>query len=112
MFGEAIRVPRHNKSLQSWSEANREASVFRDNVVSSEPGIKGQLYGKSERLFISSLPASSYPGGIKKCNYFVAVCIVLAGEMAFGGIAKKIANPIFSARLAGTLIHVRPRQMR
>jgi len=87
MFGEAIRVPRHNKSLQSWSEANREASVFRDNVVSSEPGIKGSF--TVERGIDSPLPASSYAGGINKCNYFVALRIVCVLESAFGGSAKK-----------------------
>jgi hypothetical protein len=33
MFGEAVRVPRHNKSLQSWSEAVSQASDFETTLL-------------------------------------------------------------------------------
>src|SRR3954447_14740326 len=59
-------------------------------------------------------PGSSYLRIIKKCNYFVAPCIFPAFFCVSvrGGTAKNTAKAIFSSKLAGTLTHVRPKQIR
>ena len=58
-------------------------------------------------------PATYYSGGIKKCNYFVAVCMWPRLSAGFlGGIAKNAASAIFSTRLAATLNHPIPKQAR
>jgi hypothetical protein len=43
-------------------------------LLVQNPRKKGQLYGKCG--YQKPHPASSYAGGIKKCNYFVALRIV------------------------------------
>src|SRR5690242_11755818 len=78
--------------------------------VSSNPGRKGRCSKTGRQI---PHPASSYAGGIKKCNYFVALCI--CGRLwwcVLGGMAKKIASTTFAKMLAGTLIQVRPMQAR
>jgi hypothetical protein len=44
VLSEAVRVPGHKRSLQSWSEAYLLTSVF-ETTRYFEPRKKGQFYG-------------------------------------------------------------------
>jgi hypothetical protein len=52
-------------------EKQPAASLFLRQLVKLNLGSKGSFYKRRRR----ARPASSYAGGIKKCNNFVAICI-------------------------------------
>ena len=74
---------------------------FFDNALVRTQEERAAQYGKTGRQ--NPHPASSYAGGIKKCNSFVAPGI-MAGFFvidACGGRAKNLAKLIFTTRLPG-----------
>ena len=72
-------------------------SSFLRQLVKLNLGSKGSFYKRRRR----ARPASSYAGGIKKCNNFVAVCI---RRDLFDSIGPSgISNFIQKSRLVVTM---------
>jgi hypothetical protein len=67
---------------------------FLRQLVKLNLGSKGSLCNRRRR----ARPASSYAGGIKKCNNFVAVCI---GKASFQGFRSLSGGRWFQNPLSG-----------